>query len=269
MPEDVDLYNSTYSRFAEDLLETVRRETFGQDIGQNSWLTAAEFDAFLDRLSLNRSHHVLDLACGSGGPALYLAGTRGCRVTGVDSNENGIHTAREASARAGLGDTARFQVEDASHPLPFPDGTFDGIVCFDAINHFPDRFAVLQDWFRLLKPGGRLLYTDPIIVTGPLNNDEIARRSSIGSFLFVPLGYSERLLEQAGFHLDEVQDATENTALVSRRWRESRERHRAGLISLEGQERFEGLQAFFETVQRLSSERRLSRMAFFAQKPEI
>jgi SAM-dependent methyltransferase len=267
MSNAVDLYNSTYGRFAEDLMAEIRRETFGEDIGQNSWLTVAEFDAFLDRLSLRPSHHVLDVACGSGGPSLYMARTRGCRVTGVDSNESGIATAREASDKEGLNERAYFRAGDANQPLPFPPASFDAIVCIDAINHLADRPATLRDWFRLLKPGGRLLYTDPIIVTGPLSNEEIARRSSIGFFLFVPSGYNERLLEKAGFQPVEVQDATENTSRVSGKWLESRQRHRAGLVTLEGEERFEGLQAFFATVQRLSSERRLSRMAFIAEKP--
>jgi SAM-dependent methyltransferase len=267
LPNPVDLYNNTYSSFSDQLLAVVRSETFGEDIGQNSWLTVPEFNDFLDRLSIHASHHVLDVACGSGGPALFAARTRGCRVTGVDNNESGIAAAREASNRAGLGNSAQFQTADAGQPLPFPEASFEAILCIDAVNHLPDRLAVLRDWFRLLKPGGRLLYTDPIIVTGPLNSEEIARRSSIGFFLFVPGDYNERLLEQAGYRLVEVQDVTESTSLVSKRWLDARERHRDGLVSLEGQERFAGLQAFFATVHRLSSERRLSRSAFIAQKP--
>ena len=266
MSNHVDLYNSTYGRFAEEILAAVRRETFGEDIGQNSWLTADEFHTFLNSLHLHPGHHVLDVACGSGGPLLYLARTSGCRVTGIDSNENGIAAARQASASAGLSDRARFQVGDANHTLPFPSAFFNAILCIDAINHLKDRLAVLCDWHRLLKPGGRLLYTDPIIVTGPLSNEEILKRSSIDFFLFVPPGYNECLIEAAGFRLVHTRDVTENTSHVSRRWLEARQRYRSELIALEGQERFEGLQAFFTTVHRLSSERRLSRKVFVVEK---
>ena len=198
---------------------------------------------------------------------MYLARTRGCRVSGVDNNENGIATARQASAKAGLSERVHFQVGDANLPLPFPVATFDAIVCIDAINHLADQPAVLRDWIRLLRPGGHLLYSDPIIVSGPLSNEEIRQRSSIGFYLFVPLGYNERLLEQVGFRLEHVQDATENASRVSGKWLESRQRHQAGIIPLEGQERFDGLQAFFAAVHRLSSEKCLSRMVFIAQKP--
>jgi hypothetical protein len=53
----------------------------------------------------------------------------------------------------------------------------------------------------LLKPSGRLLFTDPITVTGALTNAEIAVRSSAGFYLFVPHGYDERVIAQCGLRL--------------------------------------------------------------------
>ena len=57
---------------------------------------------------------------------------------------------------------------------------------------------------RVLRAGGRLVFTDPLVVTGALTADEIAVRSSIGFFLFVPAGLDERLLDQAGFDVSET-----------------------------------------------------------------
>ena len=71
-------------------------------------------------------------------------------------------------------------------------GSQDAITCIVAVNHFPDRAYAIADRARLLKPGGRLLFTDPITVTGALTNTEIAVRSSAGFYLFVPHGYDER-----------------------------------------------------------------------------
>jgi SAM-dependent methyltransferase len=62
------------------------------------------------------------------------------------------------------------------------------------MSHLPGRLQILKEWYRVLHPGGRLLYTDPIIVTGLLSYEEIAIRSSIGYFLFTPPGEDERLL---------------------------------------------------------------------------
>jgi len=77
MTQRVDLYDSTYGQFTEQVLAAVRAETFGEDIGQNSWITADEFDTFLSWLPLSSSSHVLEIACGSGCPALHLARTLG------------------------------------------------------------------------------------------------------------------------------------------------------------------------------------------------
>src|SRR5262249_28989012 len=115
--------------------------------------------------------------------------------------------------------------------------------------------------------GGRLLFTDPIVVTGPLTNEEIRARSSIGFFLFVPLGHNERLLASAGFSIDAVRDVTDAVALVSARWRDARARRRDALVALEGPADFEATQRFLDVVHTLSGERRLSRFAYLATRP--
>ena len=81
MTERIDLFYNTCGHFTEQVLAAVRAETFGHDIGQNSWLTADEYDRFISWLGLVPEHHALELASGSGRPALYLAGCVGCRVT--------------------------------------------------------------------------------------------------------------------------------------------------------------------------------------------
>jgi len=258
----VDLFDSTYGHFTEDVLAAVRRETYGRDIGQNSWLTADEFDRFLSWLDLRPEHHALEVASGSGGPARYLAERIGCRVTGIDANQSGVDTARAAG-----GARLDFAVADANAPLPFPDGTFDGLLCIDSMNHFPDRAAVLREWHRVLRPGRRAVFTDPVVITGAVTNDELALRSSIGLFLFVPPGVNEAWMEQAGFRLLRSDDGSENCAAISGRWRDARQRHREALLRIEGEERFQGLQWFFDAVHRLTGERRLSRIVYLVEKP--
>ena len=78
---------------------------------------------------------------------------------------------------------------------------------------------------------------------------------------------NERMIEAAGWRLIQQQDVTHNAALISRRWLEARKRHESALMDLEGADRFEGLQKFFATVHRLSSEHRLSRIAYLVEKP--
>lgn len=266
LTQRVDLFDSTYGHFTEDVLATIRRETFGQDIGQNSWLTVEEYDRFISWLGLAPEQHVLEVASGSGGPALYLADRAGCHVTGIDSNERGVAEAKRAAFQSPRSQRISFRVADATAPLPFANDTFDALLCIDSMNHFPDRLRVFQEWQRVLLPGKRALFTDPVVITGPVTNDELALRSSIGLFVFTPPGVNERFIEIAGFRLLRKEDVTSNAALVAGRWQRARHCYREALIAIEGDERFEGLQRFFGAVHRLTSERRLSRVAYLVEK---
>jgi hypothetical protein len=105
-----------------------------------------------------------------------------------------------------------------------------------------------------------------VTITGPVTNDELAQRSSIGLFVFVPKALNEELIVKAGFKLVSQLDVTENAALVSRRWREARQRFRTDLLRIEGQERFDGVQKFLGAVHSLTSERRLSRIAYLVER---
>jgi SAM-dependent methyltransferase len=264
MPAPTDLYSS-YSHFTERTLANIRRETFGVDIGQNSWLTVEEYDRFLSWLGLTPDDHVLEIASGSGGPALYLASTVGCRVTGIDANENGVSTASAMAAGSDQSPRVQFTVADANARLPFDDSSFDAVICIDSMNHFPDRLAVFKEWNRVLRSGHRAIFTDPVVISGAVTNDELALRSSIGLFLFVPPDVNERLIAEGGLRLIRQEDVTDNAALVADRWFQARGRHKDELIQIEGEKRFEGLQRFFATVHQLSSERRLSRIAYLAE----
>src|SRR5512145_2574901 len=133
LPRRIDLFDSTYAHFTERVLEVVRRETYGRDIGQNSWLTADEYDRFLSWLAPDAAHHLLEVASGSGGPARYAA-ERGCRVTGIDANASGVATANAAIAGTELAARLDFAVADANEPLPFDDATFDAMQCIDSMN---------------------------------------------------------------------------------------------------------------------------------------
>ena len=262
----VDIFDGAYANFTEQVLASIREATFGEDFGQNSWVTADEYENFMQLLRLQAEAHVVEIASGSGGPALHLARKVGCRVTGLDANPGGVATANREATRAGLSERLRFMVADATRPLPFEDDTFDALLCLDSMNHFPNRSEALKEWCRILKPGGRAIFTDPVVLTGPVTNEELAARSSVGLFVFVPKGLNEELIVKAGFKLVSQLDATENAALVSRRWREARQRFRDDLLRMEGAENFEGVQQFLSAVHRLTTERRLSRIAYVAEK---
>lgn len=266
MSNQVDLYNSTYGNFQQRVLAKIRQETYGEDIGQSSWITTDEYDTFYSWLNLAAGDHVLETASGSGGPALYLARKFKCQITGFDINEEGIKTANQQAKDLGI-TNARFQFADVNQRLPFDNETFDGVMCMDSMNHFRDRLGYLREWYRVLKPGQRALFTDPVVITGPVTNEELAARSSIGFFLFVPLEVTIRMIKETGFKMIRWEDVTSNIELTSGRWHDARQKHREELIQIEGKERFDGLQTFLSTVHKLTSESRLSRFVFLTEKP--
>jgi SAM-dependent methyltransferase len=267
MSQQVDLFDSTYSHFEAEVLARIRQKTFGEDFGQNSWTTAEEYRKWAKWLALDEGSHALEVASGSGGPAIFLAELSGARVTGIDINAHGVATAIQRAEARGLSERVAFQEVNVGAGLPFPDLTFDAILCIDSANHFPDRLGVLKEWQRILKAGGKAIFTDPVVVTGLVSNEELAVRSSVGYFLFAPPGVNEHLIEAAGLELVRQEDVTENAALVSKRWYDARAEDYDALVRIEGEERFVKLQAFFAAVHRLTSERRLSRFVYLAQKP--
>jgi ubiquinone/menaquinone biosynthesis C-methylase UbiE len=263
----VDYYGAQYSGFATELYAKIRRETYGEDIGQSGWQTATEQDRFLGWLGLESGSRLLEVACGSGGPSIRLARRSGAEVVGIDVHAQAIANANQRAESEGLGSQVRFERSDATQPLQYSDASFDALVCIDAINHFPNRFAVLKEWARVLKPGGRLLYVDPIVVTGPLTNHEIAVRSSVGFYLFVPLGANEAFIEGARLELQQNENTTASMADIAARFAAARAERADALRQIEGEVTFQGQQEFLRIAELVARERRLSRFAYVARKP--
>jgi SAM-dependent methyltransferase len=266
MQNKVDLYNTAYDNFAAEVERQVRAETYGEDLGQTGWMTAGEFRQFLDSLELKPGARLLEVGFGAGGCALYAAEIAGLLVTGIDINENGVRNARELASIKGLENQVRFECVDASQPLPFADAAFDAIFSNDAICHLDARLSVLREWNRLLAPDGRILFTDAMVITGIVTSEELAIRSSIGHYLFLPMGENERLIREAGFTLLRADDLTASAEAIAGKWRDAREKRRENLIKIEGENNFQGLQNFLACVHQVSKERRLSRYAYLAQK---
>lgn len=264
MSEQVNLYQPTYSHFEEGVLKEIRLETYGTDIGQNSWTTAEEYYLFSSWLNLSGDSHVLEIGCGSGGPADYLSRISQCHVTGIDISAEGIAQAKSyASANRKL----KFLQTDGSADFPFLENLFDAIICIDAINHIPEREKIFVSSHRVLKPGGRILFSDPVVISDLISIEELKVRSSIGFFLFPIPGVNERLLKLAGFELEKIEDGTENMAQVSLKWKQAREKRKEALLKVGSAETYSGLQDFLAMVNKLGSNRQLRRMIYLAKKP--
>jgi sarcosine/dimethylglycine N-methyltransferase len=131
----------------------------GEAIAAASERTVATMAARLPKLDAHS--RVIDLGAGYGGAARWLAERTGCRVTCVNLSETQNARNRALTHAAGLAD--RIEVLDASfEDVPCPTGGYDVVWSQDSILHSGDRARVLREIDRLLKPGGEVIFTDPM-----------------------------------------------------------------------------------------------------------
>ncbi len=263
----VDYYGANYNHLITPVYQEIRRETFDEDIQQTGWLTAKELQQFITWLDLKPEAFILDVGSGAGGPTIRVAQMTGCRALGIDIHERAVTAAKAMADKCGLSERVQFEQIDASQQLPYPAAAFDVVMCIDAINHLPNREIMLADWARVLKPGGKILFTDPVVITGPLSKTEIALRSSIGNFLFVPEGVDIKFLSAAGLEILISADVTENMAMIAERLYAARAARTDALRQLEGDVTYEGQQEFLRVAALIAKEHRLSRFVYVAQKP--
>ena len=173
----------------------------------------AATDALAHHAKINESTHVLDLCCGLGGPARYLAYHYGCRVTGVDMNTDRLAGAVRLTERTKLQDRVLFHHANALQ-TGLTDETFDVIVSQEAFCHIPNKKALITECARLLKPDGRIVYTD-ILARSSMTNEIRSRLET--EMVFSELSTSEQychLLEEKGCEVIEVEDLSDNWAQI-------------------------------------------------------
>jgi len=227
-------------------------------------MTVKELDYMMGKLNVTKSTKILEIGSGAGGTSVYIANKYGCTMKGVDLNPHGVENGTQLAQKDGVAATCSFQVIDASKPLPFDADSFDAVFCNDSMCHIPGRQSVLEDWKRVLKPGGKLIYTDAMVVSGTVSSDEFAIRSSVGKYYYPCLGQNEKYITAAGLTIVEVVDTTPEASQVAKRWHDSRQKYKAELK--EPEENFQGLQKFLYSVYFLLHEARLSRIMYVATK---
>jgi ubiquinone/menaquinone biosynthesis C-methylase UbiE len=155
-------------------------------------------------LGLSPAAHVLDVAAGPGTSALHLAKIFGCRVTGIDLSEQNIFAARAGADAQGLSERVHFRLADAER-LPFPDATFDAIVCECAFCTFPGKDSAAAEFARVLKVGGGVGIGDLTRTEAPLPEMEglLAWIACIGDAL--PVQEYASILKHAGLSVEKTE----------------------------------------------------------------
>ncbi len=145
---------------------TLRRifaEAYGDDYAREadpmSFISLSDLERMAGLLQLEPDGLLVDLACGRGGPGLWIARRIGARLVGVDLSQQAVQQAGGRAADFGLQGRARFQVGDFS-ATGLAAASCDAIVCIDALFLALDREAAVREMARILRPGGRLVLTN-------------------------------------------------------------------------------------------------------------
>jgi len=108
---------------------------------------------------LGQGQRVIDIACGKGTSAVYLARTYGCEVVGIDFSEGLVDEANALKDRKRLDGRVSFRVGDALD-LPFEDGEFDVAVSQAMLVLVADKRRAIEEALRVTKPGGRVAWLE-------------------------------------------------------------------------------------------------------------
>src|SRR6516162_1983442 len=154
-----------------------RAANFDEDFGHSIRTEAerAAWDRILDLvLASRKTLDALDVGCGTGFLSLELV-TRGHRVTGVDFAPAMLAEARRKAAE--LGAAIHFEEADAEQ-LPFSAGSFDLVVSRHVLWTLPHPEGAIDEWIRVLRPGGRLAVIDGQFDPGCLTHQRENARTS-------------------------------------------------------------------------------------------
>lgn len=186
-------------------------DLFGFDQDHYGGLGAV--DALAERARITRGSEVVDFCAGLGGPARYLAYRYGAVVTGIELNPRRAAGAAELTRRVGLAPRVRIIRGDVMRTGLAADA-MDAVISQEALLHVPDKRAALTEAYRVLKPGGHLVFTD-WVEHGPLQpTDAQCLWQGIAAQSVQTIAAYERLLREVGFHHTRTEDLTADWGMI-------------------------------------------------------
>jgi tocopherol O-methyltransferase len=155
----------------------------------------------------NVPQNILDVGCGIGGSTLYLAQKLAANATGITLSPVQVSRAIERATEAGLSEKVKFARANALE-MPFQDHTFDLVWSLESGEHMPDKTKFLQECYRVLQPGGKLImatwcHRSTNSVAGELTEDEKRHLEEIYRVYCLPYVISlpeyEKIVHYCGF----------------------------------------------------------------------
>jgi sarcosine/dimethylglycine N-methyltransferase len=184
-------------------------------LDQDHYGGLAANDTLAARAGIGRGTRVADFCAGLGGPSRYLAQRYGADVTGIELTPARAKGAEELTRRVGLQDKVRV-IEGNVMDVPLPDVSVDVVISQEALLHVPDKSRALAEAYRILVPGGRIIFTD-WVAHRPLSEDDrtlMWRGMAVTELCSLP-AYAE-FVGRAGFAVHSVEDLTSEWVAILR-----------------------------------------------------
>jgi ubiquinone/menaquinone biosynthesis C-methylase UbiE len=212
-------YDRTESRLGYSFLLSGSKHYGWYDSGDSMWGFRAAMarmeDELAKRLSLPSGARVLDAGCGTGAVARALAKRHGFRVDGIDILDWNLQEAERKATALGLDGLLSFKLGDY-HNLDFPGDHFDGAYTMETLVHAADSDQVLDEFLRVLKPGGHLVLFEYSHVGRNAMPSEawealvkVCDLAAMPAWLEFEDGVLDRKLASAGFEQVKTEDVTE------------------------------------------------------------
>ena len=158
-----------------------------------------------DRLPKKTRQRILDIGCGLGGPARYLAKRFRCTVDGIDITAAFVDAANKLTALVGMQKQVKIELGDGQR-LPYADASFDGAYAQHVTMNVPDRRAFFAEAYRVLKPGAFFALTEHGLgETGNPHYPLPWSEDGSGAYL-IPPAETRTTLEQTGFEEIVIED---------------------------------------------------------------
>jgi ubiquinone/menaquinone biosynthesis C-methylase UbiE len=160
----IEGYDAVYAAISQSAMfnriwrKHVLGDDYPMDFAHISFLTLIELQETRQRLALSQGATLVDLACGAGGPGLWIAKMADVTLVGVDPSTIGLTHARARADSVGIANKARF-TQGTFAMTGLADAAADGAMSVDALQYAPDKRAGLKEAARILRRGGRLVFT--------------------------------------------------------------------------------------------------------------
>jgi cyclopropane fatty-acyl-phospholipid synthase-like methyltransferase len=183
-----------------DALKALLCELFGHDWHLGYWLNAATIAESAERLNavmaarlaVEPGMRVLDVGCGVGGSACFIAAATGAQVVGISNSRPGLEEAARFAKAQHVDHLVSFQFGEMQQ-IPFPDASFDRVWSCEALHNVADKSSVVPELARVLRPGGRVVLGDLFLLNPAIQSAERERLQQFSFHLSTADAFIDRL----------------------------------------------------------------------------